>query len=317
MKSAGATPGAPPPEPWTISLSDFGSILKSIRKTPYISKASDRWDMSSTTTQTREDDHSRVLGIDVGSVSLSVAEINLRREILKTDYRFHHGDVRGALREALNGFDLKEIRWVAATSSTPTILKTNRRYDSRVAIMEAARHFHRNIGSILVVGGEAFGLIGFDGNGKYRSFRSNTSCAAGTGSFLDQQARRLNLESAEALSTRASSNRGTVPKMASRCAVFAKTDLVHAQQEGYSLEQICDGLCHGLARNIVRHAFHGPGGSCPDPFHGRRFQEQGRGPSHRIDHREECRCRRDGHLRSRRRGLSPGRRTSMNRRSTP
>ncbi len=39
--------------------------------------------------------------------------------------------------------------------------------------------------------------------------------------------------------------------MASRCAVFAKTDLVHAQQEGYSLEQICDGLCHGLARNIV------------------------------------------------------------------
>ena len=250
-KSAGATPGAPPPEPWTISLSDFGSILKSIRKTPSISKASDRWDMSSTTTQTREDDHSRILGIDVGSVSLSVAEINLKREILKTAYRFHHGDVRGALREALNDFDLEEIRWVAATSSTPSILKTNRRYDNRVAIMEAARHFHQKIGSILVVGGEAFGLIGFDGNGKYRSFRTNTSCAAGTGSFLDQQARRLNLESTEALSRQASSNRGTVPKMASRCAVFAKTDLVHAQQEGYSLEQICDGLCHGLARNIV------------------------------------------------------------------
>jgi sugar (pentulose or hexulose) kinase len=33
--------------------------------------------------------------------------------------------------------------------------------------------------------------------------------------------------------------------------VFAKTDLVHAQQEGYSLEQICDGLCYGLAKNIV------------------------------------------------------------------
>jgi predicted CoA-substrate-specific enzyme activase len=207
--------------------------------------------MSSTTTQTRENDPCHILGIDVGSVSLSVAEINLKKEILKTDYRFHHGDVRGALREALKGFDLREIRRVAATTSTPSILKTSRRYDNRVAIMEAARHFHQKIGSILIVGGEAFGLIGFDGNGRYRSFRTNTSCAAGTGSFLDQQARRLNLESVEALSRHASSNTGSVPKMASRCAVFAKTDLVHAQQEGYSLEQICDGLCHGLARNIV------------------------------------------------------------------
>jgi activator of 2-hydroxyglutaryl-CoA dehydratase len=78
--------------------------------------------MSSTTTQTRAGDHSRILGIDVGSVSLSVAVINLKREILKTDYRFHHGDVKGTLREALIGFDLREIRWVAATSSTPSIL---------------------------------------------------------------------------------------------------------------------------------------------------------------------------------------------------
>jgi predicted CoA-substrate-specific enzyme activase len=204
-----------------------------------------------TTTQTRDDDRCRILGIDIGSVSLSVAEISLNREILNTAYRSHHGDIRGTLREALNGFDLGGICRVAATSSTPSILRASRRFDNRVAIMEAARHFHQDIGSILVVGGEAFGLIGFDLNGRYRSFRTNTSCAAGTGSFLDQQARRLNLETADALSERACSNTGAVPKIASRCAVFAKTDLVHAQQEGYSLEQICDGLCYGLAKNIV------------------------------------------------------------------
>jgi len=197
------------------------------------------------------EDRCRILGIDIGSVSLSVAEISLKREILKTAYRFHHGDITGTLSEALDGVELGGICWVAATSSTPSYLRASWRYDNRVAIMEAARHFHQHIGSILVVGGEAFGLIGFDGNGRYRSFRTNTSCAAGTGSFLDQQARRLNLESTEALSERAYSNRGIVPKIASRCAVFAKTDLVHAQQEGYSLEQICDGLCYGLAKNIV------------------------------------------------------------------
>jgi predicted CoA-substrate-specific enzyme activase len=204
-----------------------------------------------TTAPTSMDLPSRILGIDIGSVSLSIAEISLKREILKTTYRFHHGDIEGSLRESLNGFDLGGICGVAVTSSTPSMVRANRRYDNRVAMMEAARHFHQDMGSMLVVGGEAFGLIGFDENGRYRSFRTNTSCAAGTGSFLDQQARRLNLDGAAALSEKACSNRRTVPKIASRCAVFAKTDLVHAQQEGYSLEQVCDGLCYGLAKNIV------------------------------------------------------------------
>ena len=41
------------------------------------------------------------------------------------------------------------------------------------------------------------------------------------------------------------------PRISTRCAVFARTDLVHAQQAGYSLEEICDGLCRGLAQNLV------------------------------------------------------------------
>ena len=44
---------------------------------------------------------------------------------------------------------------------------------------------------------------------------------------------------------------GNPPKIASRCSVFAKTDLCHAQQAGYSLAEICNGLCLGLARNIA------------------------------------------------------------------
>ncbi|MBW1783406.1 MAG: CoA activase [Deltaproteobacteria bacterium] len=197
------------------------------------------------------DDHSVLLGIDIGSVSISIAEINLERQIGKTAYQFHHGNVAETFTRMMNDFDSGRICGMAVTSSTPSIFKAHRRYDNRIAIIEAARHFHQRIGAILVVGGEAFGLIGFDEKGRYRSFRTNTSCAAGTGSFLDQQARRLNLQGAKALSERAFSNRESVPKIASRCAVFAKTDLVHAQQEGYTLEQICDGLCYGLAKNIV------------------------------------------------------------------
>ena len=202
-------------------------------------------------TRNRQNEPLVVLGIDIGSVSISVAEVDSERKILRTAYRFHHGNIKETFINIMKAFDPKGICGIAATSSTPSIIKADSRYDNRVAIIEAARHFHQRIGAILVVGGEAFGLIGFDETGRYRSFKTNTSCAAGTGSFLDQQAQRLNLETARALSEKALNNHGNIPKIASRCAVFAKTDLVHAQQEGYGLEQICDGLCHGLAKNIV------------------------------------------------------------------
>ena len=79
----------------------------------------------------------------------------------------------------MNDFDLSRIRGIAATSSTPTIFKINRQYDNRLAIIEATRHFHGTIGSILMVGAETFGLVVFDEKGHYRSFKQNTSCAAG------------------------------------------------------------------------------------------------------------------------------------------
>ncbi|MBC8413192.1 MAG: CoA activase [Nitrospira sp.] len=195
--------------------------------------------------------NAHILGIDIGSVSISIAEITSLKEVIKTAYAFHHGDIISTFTELLKGFDLSGIHGIASTSSTPSIIKVSKRYDSRLSIIAAVNQFHGQAGSILIVGGEKFGLISFDINGNYRSFKSNTLCAAGTGSFLDQQANRLNLSGIEEMSELAFHNKGVIPKIATRCAVFAKTDLVHAQQEGYSLEEICDGLCHGLARNIV------------------------------------------------------------------
>ena len=191
-----------------------------------------------------------ILGVDIGSVSIAVVALNSRQEIIGSAYEFHHGNTAQKLKEILNRFELKAVGGIAATTGTPSILQATQRYDGRVAVMKASNFLHDKIGSILVVGGEKFGLIRLDERGNYLGFKSNTGCAAGTGSFLDQQARRLNLSSTAELSRMACSNTGLVPKIASRCAVFAKTDLVHAQQEGCSLAQICDGLCLGLARNI-------------------------------------------------------------------
>jgi len=209
-----------------------------------------------------------ILGIDIGSVAVSVVALSSDKHIIQSAYDFHHGNTADKLKELLARFDIKSIGGVAATASTPSILKQAVRYDNRVAVLSAVRHWHPEAGAILMVGGEKFGLIRLDSSGNYLGFKSNTGCAAGTGSFLDQQARRLNLSGPAELSRLACSNQGAVPKIASRCAVFAKTDLVHAQQEGYTLPEICDGLCQGLARNIVDTLFIGDDVRAPVLFTG-------------------------------------------------
>jgi predicted CoA-substrate-specific enzyme activase len=198
-----------------------------------------------------------IIGIDIGSVAIAAAQINLKREIVKTAYEFHRGQIEASLRRILNTLDISGSLGIAATSSTPPIIKTTGQCDTRVAIITAARHFYNKIGSILLVGGEKFGLVRFDEHDNYLKFKANTSCAAGTGSFLDQQAQRLNLAGIGELSEIAFKNCGALPKIATRCAVFAKTDLINAQQQGYSLTEICDGLCYGLAKNIVDTVFVG------------------------------------------------------------
>ena len=192
-----------------------------------------------------------ILGIDIGSISIATVELSPKGDILHSSYLFHKGHIKEGLKEALREVNFKNISGLSLTSSVPDVFNAGERYDSSVSIISAAKKLHPDAGSILIVGGEKFGLVSFDDEGSYRNYRSNTSCAAGTGSFLDQQALRLNLSNIQDFCKMAESNTGNIPKIASRCAVFAKTDLIHAQQEGYSLAEICDGLCSGLAKNVA------------------------------------------------------------------
>jgi predicted CoA-substrate-specific enzyme activase len=198
-----------------------------------------------------------VLGVDVGAVSVSAVEIGPGGEILRTFYRLHQGDVEATIAALLAGTEMASLAAVTCTTSTPALLQAAARYDNQLCLITAARRFHPRARSILVVGGERFGLVRFDEAGRYLSYRANPLCAAGTGGFVDQQARRLNLKGAADLAELALANREPLPRIASRCAVFAKTDLAHAQQEGYALEAICDGLCQGVAKNIVDTLFTG------------------------------------------------------------
>ena len=200
--------------------------------------------------------HNSILGIDIGSVSLYIVQMDADGKILRRFCHFHKGNIRDAFARAGKVFDLSEIGAVACTSSSASLSKKLvHHYNSQVAIMAAARHFCPEAVSVLHVGAEKFMLIKFDSEGNYKSARVNSSCAAGTGSFLDQQALRLNLSGVEELCDRALTNTEEIPAIASRCAVFSRTDIIHAQQRGYSVNAICNSLCKGLAENIVNTVF--------------------------------------------------------------
>ncbi len=200
--------------------------------------------------------NSAILGIDVGSVSASIAVLDSLGNILHQATAYHHGEVKSCLARLLSEKEVQNIKYVSKTASTPAFVFSQAVFDEQVSFILTAKHLHINsFDGILQIGGEKFSLNLFDKSGNYIGAKNNTSCAAGTGSFLDQQAGRLNLSGSEQISQKAMENKDKRPEIATRCAVFAKTDLIHAQQEGYAIEQICDGLCFGLAKNIANTLF--------------------------------------------------------------
>jgi len=109
------------------------------------------------------------------------------------------------------------------------------------------------VGSVIDIGGADSKLITFEKGRrtnrlKVKDFSMNTLCAAGTGSFLDQQASRLRFTIEEFSEVALKSD--NPPRIAGRCTVFAKSDMIHLQQIATPDYEIVAGLCYALARNF-------------------------------------------------------------------
>jgi predicted CoA-substrate-specific enzyme activase len=102
--------------------------------------------------------------------------------------------------------------------------------------------------TILEIGGQDSKIIVLR-DGIVTDFAMNTVCAAGTGSFLDQQASRLNVPIQDFGPTALKSK--SPARIAGRCGVFAESDLIHKQQLGYPVEDLLYGLCQALVRNYL------------------------------------------------------------------
>ncbi|OGW40694.1 MAG: hypothetical protein A2010_02415 [Nitrospirae bacterium GWD2_57_9] len=214
-----------------------------------------------------------ILGIDIGSVSIKTALINSSGTLLSETYTRIKGDPLTALarelRAAFKGFPEDRVVAAALTGSGGKQVATllGARFVNEILAQAAfAGSFHPGARTIIEMGGEDAKLIHLNrsdsGSVKIEDFSMNSACAAGTGSFLDQQASRLHLTIEEFGSIALRSK--TPPRLAGRCSVFAKSDMIHLQQIATPDFDIVAGLCFAMARNFK--ATVGKGKKFPSPL---------------------------------------------------
>lgn len=214
------------------------------------------------------------LGIDVGSVSTNIVFMDDDGVIREAIYLRTQGRPIDTVQRGLK--ELKDrlpsgvkVRGVGTTGSgrhlTGTIVGADAVKNEITAHAVAALMLVPGVQTILEIGGQDSKIIILR-NGVVSDFAMNTVCAAGTGSFLDQQAARLNIP-IEKFGEIALQSKSPV-RIAGRCAVFAESDMIHKQQMGCSLPDILAGLCEALVRNYLNNVGKGKEILAPVVFQG-------------------------------------------------
>lgn len=197
------------------------------------------------------------LGIDVGSVTTKLVAIDPDGNLAASLYLRTAGQPIQALREGLTRMAGQLpadvcVLGVGTTGSgrqlADAIVGADVVKNEITAHAVAALHFVPDVRTVIDIGGQDSKLI-LIRDGIVVDFAMNSVCAAGTGSFLEQQAHRLGI-SVEELGQRALRSRNPV-RIAGRCTVFAESDMIHKQQMGYPVDDILYGLCQALVRNYL------------------------------------------------------------------
>lgn len=221
------------------------------------------------------------LGMDVGSISVKTALVSAEGALISHHYYRHYGRPHEVacrvLEETLA--EHPEVGNLGFTGSSGARLAElfGAPFDNEItAHARAAAHLTPEVRTLIEVGGEDSRLILLDeGDGvRIRDFAMNSLCAAGCGSFLDQQASRLGLKIEEEFGAQALASEKPA-RVAGRCSVFAKTDMIHLQQQATPLSDIVAGLCFAFARNFVSVVAHGKEIIPPVAFHGGVAYNQG------------------------------------------
>lgn len=214
------------------------------------------------------------LGVDIGSVSSNFVLLDSRRRLAAKIYLRTQGNPVQAIQEGFAQVKAAvpgriDIRGVGTTGSgrqlAAIMLGADVVKNEITAHAVAATSLIPEVRTIIEIGGQDSKMI-IMRDGIVNDFAMNTVCAAGTGSFLDQQASRLCIN-IEEFGERALQSTKSV-RIAGRCGVFAESDMIHKQQMGYPVEDIIMGLCEAMVRNYLNNVGKGKKIEAPVAFQG-------------------------------------------------
>ncbi|SHJ55796.1 acyl-CoA dehydratase activase [Halodesulfovibrio aestuarii] len=198
-----------------------------------------------------------ILGIDVGSVSIDIVLLSQSHTIQYGSYTRHHGQpdtvLYTKLSELEKDYSFSTVAITGTGAKRLAALLGGHAVNEVVAQVEAANNFYPQARAIIDIGGQDSQYIQLEetekGTLRLKDFSVSSMCASGTGSFLDQQAARLNL-SIDTEFAREALRSSHPARIAGRCSVFAKSDMIHLQQKGTPVQDIVAGLCHALVRGF-------------------------------------------------------------------
>ncbi len=214
------------------------------------------------------------LGIDVGSVSVDFALLNKDHKLVEKIYLKTEGKPIKVIKDGINILKNRinnkiKIKAVGTTGSgrklAGVMVGADIIKNEITTHAVAAAKIIPEVKTILEIGGQDSKII-IIRDGIAVDFAMNTVCAAGTGSFLEQQARRLGIK-IENFGDLALEAKEAV-RIAGRCSVFAESDMIHKQQLGYNTPEIIAGLSEALVRNYLNNVAKGKDIKAPIVFQG-------------------------------------------------
>ncbi len=193
------------------------------------------------------------VGLDVGSTTAKVSVIDNNANIIFSEYRRHNTEILKTLNE-LAELIYRKIgdRTVAVRITGTAGMGISERFgipfvQEVVASCETVKRFYPESKALIDIGGEDSKLILFTRT--QPDIRMNGNCAGGTGAFIDQMCRILNISHSQ-MNDYANSFRKLYP-ISSRCGVFAKTDIQTMISRHYSMEDICASVFQAVAIQTV------------------------------------------------------------------
>lgn len=204
------------------------------------------------------------LGIDVGSTTIKIVALDSYNKVIYNDYRRHFSDIKNTLIDSLEecfkkigNFDLKITVTGSGGIGVAQWLQCDFQQEV-IACTRAVEEFINKTDVVIELGGEDAKITYLKGG---IDQRMNGTCAGGTGAFIDQMAILLNTD-AQGLNILARDAENIYP-IASRCGVFAKTDIQPLINEGAKKSDIAVSIFQAVVDQTIS------GLACGKPIRGK------------------------------------------------